>query len=312
MAAATSGQKAQDFICPGHSRPVVGLQYSAVTSDGTFLLSACHDKTAMLRDGETGDWIGTFEGHNGAVWWASLDQSARLVATASGDFSAKVWDAVTGSERHTFQHKHIVRTIDWMPGSQHIATAGKEQLIRIFDLQRPEAEPLVLPGHEKLVRVLLCTDEPSGQQLITGSDDKSLRTWDVRTLSETRRLDFDGPVTSLEVSHDGSVLTVAAGSEVIFLERRSLRVLKKHALPVIEGVNSAALSPCGSMFVAGGANFWVYLHDFESGKELQCSKGHHGPVYCVRFAPSGECYTSGGDDGTIRTWRVQNKAEKSA
>jgi serine-threonine kinase receptor-associated protein len=245
---------------------VVGLQYSTVTTDGTFLLSACHDKTAMLRDGETGDWIGTFEGHNGAVWWASLNKSATRAATASGDFSAKVWDAVTGDDLQTFKHNHIVRTIDWLPGDRQIATAGKEKIVRIFDLQRPDAEPLVMTGHEQLVRVLLATDEPTGQQLLTGSDDKSLRTWDVRTLAETRRIDFDGPVNSVEVSADGSVLTVAAGSTVHFLERSTLRLLKKHALPVVEGVNSAALSPDGKSFVAGGCNFWVYLHDFETGQ----------------------------------------------
>jgi WD40 repeat protein len=93
-----------------------------------------------------------------------------------------------------------------------------------------------------------------------------LRTWDVRTLAETRRIDFDGPVNSVEVSADGSVLTVAAGSTVHFLERSTLRLLKKHALPVVEGVNSAALSPDGKSFVAGGCNFWVYLHDFETGQ----------------------------------------------
>jgi WD40 repeat protein len=31
-------------------------------------------------------------------------------------------------------------------------------------------------------------------------------------------------------------------------------------------------------------------------------------VYCVRFAPAGDVYTSGGDDGTIRTWRVKGDA----
>lgn len=255
-----------DFICPGHSRPVVGLQYSRPSAEGTFLLSACHDKTAMLRDGETGDWIGTFEGHNGAVWWASLNAAASMAATASGDFSAKVWDATTGDEKCTFKHKHIVRTVDWLPDAAHIATAGKEGLVRIFDLARPDAEPLAMPGHEKLVRVLLATEEPSGQQLLTGSDDRSLRTWDVRTLGETRRLDFEGPVTGVDISLDGRTLTVAAGNEVHFLERSTLRCLRKHSLPVIEGVNSAALSPDGKSFVAGGANFWVYLHDYESGQ----------------------------------------------
>ena len=154
------------LVCHGHTRPIVDLQYryvrgwnavgaverlvgggaapdrvdgcqdpptptpaarSAVTPDGYFLISASKDSAAQLRNGETGDWIGSFLGHKGAVWGAALDDPALLAGTASADFTARVWNAVTGDELHSFEHKHIVRTIDFAHGSSayRMVTGGE-------------------------------------------------------------------------------------------------------------------------------------------------------------------------------------------
>jgi len=56
----------------------------------------------------------TLEGHRGAVWSAKIDAYTRtFAATASGDFTAKLWCSSTGNELHEFKHNHVVKSIDF-------------------------------------------------------------------------------------------------------------------------------------------------------------------------------------------------------
>jgi serine-threonine kinase receptor-associated protein len=55
-----------------------------------------------------------------------LDPTATVAATGSADFSAKIWDALTGLEKATLQHKHIVRTCCFSPDSTKLVTGGEK------------------------------------------------------------------------------------------------------------------------------------------------------------------------------------------
>ena len=53
-----------------------------------------------------------------------------------------------------------------------------------------------------------------------------------------------------------------------------------------------------------GSDLKVYVFDFDTGRELECHKGHHGPVRCLRDHPEGTSYATGSEDGTIRIWKT--------
>jgi len=287
------------LICSGHSRPVHDLAYSPITSEGFFVVSACLDGKPMLRNGSTGDWIGTFAGHKGAVWAVAINSTALQVATGSADYTAKVWNALSGEELQTFQHSRIIKSVNFSSDNKWILTGGQDKMIRIFDLEKPEVECRKMEGHTDSVRVAVWNNHDN--TIISGGQDSQLRIWDVRSLKEVKNISLKSPITSLEVCPGGKHIIVTAGKEVTFYDIKTWEVIKNYL--VSTDVHSASLSPDGSTFVVGGSDFWAHVHDFATGKELEVHKGHHGPVHVIRFAPDGETFASGSEDGTIRLWQ---------
>lgn len=288
------------LTCSGHTRPVVHLDFSAITPSGYFLISACKDGKPMLRQGDTGDWVGTFEGHKGAVWGVALNAQATLASSGAADFTGKVWDAITGEELHSFHHNHIVKSVRFNADSRLLATGSNEKIVRVFDIQKPEEKPEEYKGHTAGIKQALFFR--NDKCLLTCADDKTVRVWDRNGAGLVQQVDFPSNPNSIEVSKDGSIITVANANKVTFLDADTLQKMKEIQLPC--PVNSASLHPEKSFLVAGGDDLKVYKFDYATGNEIESFKGHFGPVHCVRFSPDGELYASGSEDGTLRLWQT--------
>lgn len=66
-----------------------------------------------------------------------------------------------------------------------------------------------------------------------------------------------------------------------------------------------ALHAGARKFVTGGGvgDTWVRVYDFDTEKELDVHKGHHGPIWSVNFSPDGNLYATGSEDGTVKLWK---------
>jgi serine-threonine kinase receptor-associated protein len=278
----------------------------------------------MMRDGMTGDWIGTFAGHKGAVHGCRLDETASLAATASGDFSVQVWDAITGKSLLSLPHQHIVKTTDFSPNSQLLATGGHEGILRIYDLTtlvtgkknessvHPVQEIKMDPAKKIVISKISWL---SNTHLVAGCGDGALRVWDISTDCEegplhTLHTDEGVEVRDMEVSATAAgrrILTVAAGTKVTFFDLEDYSRIHSYKMPIhFREEGGASLHPDGTKFIAGGSDLWVRVFDFETGEELECLKGHHGPIRCLRYSPDGSIYASGSEDGTIRLWQSES------
>lgn len=189
------------------------------------------DGKPMLRLGDTGDWVGTFEGHKGAVWGVALNRMATLAASGAADFSAKIWDAVSGEEKLNFQHNHIVKTVAFDESSNHLLTGNNEKLLRVFDLNQPSLNPAMetYAGHSGAIkRALFCRND---KLIVSCAEDKFLRIWDRSSGSEIQTIEFTTNPSNIEISQDSSILTVTNGSNVTFFEMESLKKIKEITVP---------------------------------------------------------------------------------
>jgi serine-threonine kinase receptor-associated protein len=295
------------IICLGHSKPIPYLHYSSITPDGYFLISACIDKKPMLREGITGDWIGSFLGHKGAVWSARLNHDATLAVTAAGDFSSKLWNSITGEEIFSLSHNHVVKTGCFSADSRVVLTGGKEKKVRIFDVRNPSADPTVLVLGAPIQQIL-ATSDPN--LMVCCGEEKGISVIDLRTAQVERVLDTPAPVKYLSLSADQRILSCTSGNNLLFFDATTFSLNKSFATPQ-ESLCVAYHPQSGKILTGCETDELCHVYDYSSEQEIATNKGHHAAVVCVDFAPDGSAYATGSNDGTVRIWdeRAVNTAQ---
>lgn len=119
-------------------------------------------------------------------------------------------------------------------------------------------------GHTSNIKKCLISHD--AQNIISISDDKTLRVWDTNTCKEIQNIKFNDTPNSIELSRDGQILILAHGSYVELYDAASLNKLNTFSIGT--PVSSASIHPNKSVFVCGGENFTLYKFSIANGVEL--------------------------------------------
>jgi len=174
--------------------------------------------------------------------------------------------------------------------------------------------PIASIGHDSSVNSVVFS--PNGRLILSGSSDKTVKLWDIRSRRLLRTLEgHTDSVTCIAFSPGDARIAASGGSDATIriwdiVDGRELKVIHGHK----NYVASIAFSPNGRMIVSGGGagphapymDKVVRLWDVSTGNLLRTFEGHTGSIKCVAFTPNGDQILSaaGYFDFTIRVWNT--------
>ncbi|MDT0308917.1 trypsin-like peptidase domain-containing protein [Streptomyces sp. DSM 44917] len=234
-----------------------------------------------------------------------------VVATASNDSAARLWDAATGRELRTLTgHGDGVNAVAFSPDGTTLATASNDETVFLWNTATGE-HTATLRGHTGWVRALAFS--PDGTALASGSTDATVRIWAVdggRAGEEAPTVLPDGHTESVQAvawSPDGA--TLASGStddSVVLWDPAAGEARLVLSSGVAADVNGLAFSPDGATLAAAIDALFVPLWRTGSGETLlSLSPGHTDSIDAVAFSPDGRLIATGGSDDSVRLWDVQ-------
>ncbi|KAA8528484.1 hypothetical protein F0562_035839 [Nyssa sinensis] len=272
--------------------------------------------------------VTVLEGHTSEVFVCAWSPAGSLLASGSGDSTARIWTIGDGPCSSSMQNgavnvavlKHFkgrtnekskdVTTLDWNGEGTLLATGSYDGQARIWNMDGE----LVSALNKHKGPIFSLKWNKKGDYLLSGSVDKTAIVWDIKTGEWKQQFEFhSAPTLDVDWRNNVSFATCSTDNMIYVCkvgENRPTKTFSGH-----QGeVNAIKWDPTGSLLAScsddSTAKIWsmkqdTYLHDL---------KEHTKEIYTIRWSPTGPgtnnpnqqlVLASASFDSTIKLWDVE-------
>jgi len=310
------------ILLSGHERALTQVKYNR---DGDLIFSTAKDQHICAWFAHNGERLGTYHGHQGAIWTVDVDPTSTILASGSADNTIRLWDVKSGKCLKTWDFPTAVKRVEFNEDGTKLLGVTEKRMghlgtIVVLDINVDvEAEQ----SDEKSLTIV-CDESKAtvagwsylSKYIIAGHEDGSISQYDAKTgdlLYNVPIHELNQPVVDLQWSQDRTYCITASKDKTSkLIAAKDLNVLKTYVADT--PLNSAAMTYKKDFVILGGgqaamdvtttsarqgkfeARFYHKIFEEEIGRV----RGHFGPLNTVATDPTGKGYCSGGEDGYVR------------
>lgn len=183
---------------------------AAISSDGSQAATGLADGTIVLWTLASGARGETLRGHAGAVSGVAFSPDGSRLVSASEDATLATWNLTDAQALARVSTPAPIRAMTLNADGSQVVCGHADSVIRVWPLPQPDSEANVireLSGHGGPVTVL--AHLPGGGEVLSGSEDGSVRTWKLDTGEQVFTQNLTAAVTAVAVSPDGQLVAAA-------------------------------------------------------------------------------------------------------
>eukprot|EP00944_MAST-04C_sp_MAST-4C-sp1_P010172 g10172.t1 len=240
-----------------------GINQVAYSPCGKRFLSVSDDRTVRVWDAKTGKLKHKFMEHKEPVRCLTFTPDGRLAISGSRDKTIRMWDFNTGKEKKVFKHEDRIICLFAAENKQDrkemFASGSDKGTVSVYikahsDNDCDWAKKEMNEKHED--EVYSIAFHPNELQVASGSKDKNIFLWDIKTGSFLRKLDgHTDTVRSIAFNFNGKKIVSGSWDKSIRIwEKRDSWEPFKIRKDFKYIVNNVSFSKCGKyILVASGS-----------------------------------------------------------
>ncbi|MBD0708725.1 MULTISPECIES: WD40 repeat domain-containing protein [unclassified Streptomyces] len=204
-----------------HSSPISGV----ATHGDTYVATAGYDNHVILWDQRTRVPLARVT-HDHLANQCAFSPDGRFLVTSSSDYSARLWSVPELRLRAVLgHHEDDVEMSVFHPSEEKVATASRDHRVRVFDFSGDLLH--VFAGHT--ADVISVEWSHDGGELISSSDDGTIKRWSLATGGLVEDLDLGGVETdTVAIGGDGTVYAGNDEGELIVIRGGERRHVPAH------------------------------------------------------------------------------------